>query len=76
MLHIEAPVPTAVVMVGSVEESYLASSRAFVERLGRAGVSAELIVAEQQDHRDTVLSLGDARSRLFREILAMVRPAG
>jgi acetyl esterase/lipase len=76
MLHIEAPVPAAVVMVGSVEENYLASSREFVERLGRAGVSAELIVAEQQDHRDTVMSLGNARSRIFREIVAMIRPAG
>jgi acetyl esterase/lipase len=76
MLHIEAPVPAAVVAVGSVEENYLASSREFVERLGRAGVSAELIVAGQEDHRDTVTSLGNARSRIFREILAMIRPAG
>jgi acetyl esterase/lipase len=76
ILHIEAPVPAAVVAVGSVEENYLASSREFVERLQRAGVSAELIVAGQQDHRDTVTSLGNARSRVFREILAMIRPAG
>ncbi|HEX2140507.1 MAG TPA: alpha/beta hydrolase [Woeseiaceae bacterium] len=76
LLQIEAPVPAAVVAVGSVEEKYLASSRELVERLERAGASAELVVAEGEDHRDTVVSLGDADSRVFREILAMIRPAG
>lgn len=75
ILHIEAPVPEVVVAVGSTEEKYLASSRNFVERLGQADVSAELVVAEGQDHRETVKALGEARSRIFRAILGMMRPA-
>jgi acetyl esterase/lipase len=75
ILHIEAPVPEVVVAVGSTEEKYLASSRNFVERLEQADVTAELVVAEGQDHRETVKALGQERSSIFRTILEMMRPA-
>jgi arylformamidase len=74
ILHIEASVPRVVVAVGSMEEKYLASSRNFVERLEEANVRAELVVAEGQDHRETVEALGQARSGIFRRILQMMSP--
>lgn len=73
ILHLGNPAPEAVVILGSAEQEYLQSSREFVERLGETGVSAELFVAQDHDHRATVYALGDADSAIFRHVLEMVR---
>ncbi|MEX2122731.1 MAG: alpha/beta hydrolase [Woeseia sp.] len=73
MLHIGDPVPAVVVAVGSVEETYLGSSREFVEKLSGMRVSAQLLVLEGENHRDTVASLADGDSDLFRRVLEMIR---
>ena len=72
VLHLGDPAPEAVVIVGSVEEEYLQSSRKFVERLEQAGVSAELFVADGRDHRATISELGDADSAVFRHALDVI----
>ncbi len=72
LLHIGDPAPAAVVAVGSVEDTYLGSSREFVDALAEHGVAAKLLVAEGENHRDTVTSLADGNSRLFRMILEMI----
>ncbi|MGH8168303.1 MAG: alpha/beta hydrolase [Woeseiaceae bacterium] len=73
MLHIADPAPAAVVAVGSVEETYLGSSREFAGKLSAMGVSTKLLIAEGEDHRGTVASLADGDSDLFRMTLEMIR---
>ena len=71
VLHINDPVPVALVAVGS-EERYRESSVAFTEALKAAGVNARYLLLDGQDHADTALALANEESELFRQIMEMI----
>jgi len=71
ILHVNDPVPVALVAVGS-EEGYQESSMAFTEALKAAGVDAHYLLLEGEDHADTALSLANGGSELFRQALEMI----
>lgn len=71
ILHVDDPVPVALVAVGS-EEGYQESSAAFTEALKAAGVDARYLLLEGEDHADTALSLANGESDLFRQTLKMI----
>ena len=71
ILHVNDPVPVALVAVGS-EEGYQESSTAFAETLKAAGVDARYLLLEGEDHADTALSLANGESELFRQTLKMI----
>ncbi|MDE0157858.1 MAG: alpha/beta hydrolase [Gammaproteobacteria bacterium] len=71
ILHVNDPVPAALVAVGS-EEGYQESSVAFTEALKAAGVDARYLLLEGEDHADTALSLANGESELFRQALEMI----
>ena len=71
ILHIDDPVPAALVAVGS-EEAYQESSMAFTEALKAAGVDAHYLLLEGEDHADTALSLANGDSELFRQVIEMI----
>ena len=67
ILHVNDPVPVALVAVGS-EEGYQESSVAFTEALKVAGVDARYLLLDGEDHADTALSLANGDSELFRQV--------
>ena len=71
ILHVNDPVPVALVAVGS-EEGYQESSVAFTEALKAAGVDAQYLLLDGQDHADTALSLANGDSDLFKQALEMI----
>ena len=71
ILHVNDPVPVALVAVGS-EEGYQESSTAFTEALKAVGVDAHYLLLEGEDHADTALSLANGGSELFRQALEMI----
>ncbi|NKB35762.1 MAG: alpha/beta hydrolase fold domain-containing protein [Gammaproteobacteria bacterium] len=71
ILHIKDPVPTALVVVGSVEK-YQESSIAFTEGLKAAGVDASYLLMEGEDHDDTAFSLANEDSALFKRAIKMI----
>lgn len=72
ILHVNDPVPLAVVAVGSTE-NYVDSSRQLVDTLKKKGCRAQLIVLQGQKHNDTALSAGDGDSPLVQAILSMIK---
>ena len=74
ILHVNDPVPAALVAVGS-EEGYQESSMAFTEALKAAGVDAHYLLLEGEDHADTALSLANGNSELFKQALRMILEA-
>ena len=71
ILHVNDPVPLALVAVGS-EEGYQESSVAFTEALKAAGVNAHYLLLEGEDHADTALSLANGESELFTQVIDMI----
>ena len=71
ILHVNDPVPVALVAVGS-EEAYQESSMAFTEALKATGVDAHYLLMEGEDHADTALSLANGDSELFRQVITMI----
>ena len=74
ILQIKDPVPVFLVAVGS-EEKYQDSSSAFVAALKAGGVDAHYLLLDGEDHKDTVLSLANPNSELFKQILKMIQRA-
>ena len=72
ILHVNDPVPVALVAVGS-EEGYQESSMAFTEALIAAGVDARYLLLDGEDHADTALSLANGESELFRQVMDIIR---
>ena len=72
ILHVNDPVPVALVAVGS-EEGYQESSVAFTEALKAAGVDAHYLLLEGEDHADTALSLANGDSELFRQVMDIIQ---
>ena len=72
LLNIKNPAPNALVALGSTEERFLDSSGKLVEALQKAGVKAELLVLDGEDHKDTVLSMADTDSPLFEKAIEMM----
>lgn len=72
LLHIRAPVPTALIVFGSGEAMLKTPSETFTKALNDKGVKAELLFLDGKDHSGTVLDLGDADSELTRAILKMI----
>ena len=75
ILHVNDPVPIALVAVGS-EEKYQETSTAFTEALQAAGVDARYLLLDGQDHADTALALADGDSELFRQVLEIILEDG
>jgi acetyl esterase/lipase len=71
ILHINDPVPSALVAVGSVEK-YQESSIAFTKGLKAAGVDANYLLMKNEDHDDTALSLANEESELFKRTIKMI----
>jgi len=72
ILHINDPVPSALVAVGSVEK-YQESSIAITEGLKAAGVDAYYLLMEGEDHDDTAFSLANEDSELFKRTIKMIQ---
>ena len=72
ILHINDPVPRALVAVGG-KEKYIQTSLLFTEKLKDADVKAEYILLEGEDHADTALSLADGNSKLFNQVIALIK---
>ena len=72
ILHINDPVPSALVAVGS-EEKYQESSIAFTEGLKAAGVDAYYLLMDGEDHDDTAFSLANEESELFKRTIRMIQ---
>jgi acetyl esterase/lipase len=72
ILHINDPVPAALVAVGS-REKYQDSSIAFTKGLKTAGTDAYYLLMEGEDHDDTALSLANEKSELFQRSLKMIQ---
>ncbi len=79
-LHIQDPVPTALVVAGATEnegyDDYVGSSEAFVARLAAQGTRARFLSLPGAGHRDTVWALGDENSELFRSVLRLINGSG
>ena len=72
ILHVNDPVPAALVAVGS-EEGYQESSMAFTEALKEAGVDARYLLLDGENHADTALSLANEDSELFKQALGIIQ---
>ena len=72
ILHVNDPVPVALVAVGS-KEKYQQSSSAFTKELIAAGTDAFYLLMEGEDHDDTALSLANEKSELFQRTLNMIQ---
>ncbi len=72
ILHINDPMPAAVVACGS-KEKYEESSSEFSRALWAAGVKGEYLNLEGQGHADTALSLANENSQLFKRVLALIQ---
>ena len=72
ILHINDPMPAAIVACGS-KEKYEESSSEFSRALWAAGVKGDYLNLEGQGHADTALSLGNENSHLFKRVLALIR---
>jgi acetyl esterase/lipase len=75
MLHLGDPAPSALVAVGTLEPSIQDSARQLTSELLAEGVRADFLLLDGEDHDDTVLSLADETSPLFRMILDMMQIA-
>ena len=73
VLNVQQAPPHCVVAIGSVEEKYMDSSRAFVEALKEKGGSARLLVLEDMDHDQTGLALRDGKGPLVQSILKVIQ---
>jgi len=71
ILHINDPVPSALVAVGSLEK-YQESSIAFANGLKAADVDAYYLLMDDEDHDDTALSLANEESELFKRTIRMI----
>jgi len=72
VLNIQNVSANAVVAVGSLEELYLESSKAFVEAIREEGGSAELLVLEGMAHDATALSAGDKDGPLVAALIELI----
>lgn len=72
LLNVQNPAPKALVALGSTEERLLASSEQLIKALRKDGVNANLLVLDGEDHKDTVLSLTNRQSPLFKMIMKMI----
>ncbi len=74
LLHIVAPVPVAIVAVGSLEDpaKMVGSSRDFAAKMTQAGAHADFLLLDGEDHRGTVRQLGEGNSVLFKAVIAMI----
>ncbi len=74
LLHIIAPVPAAVITVGGEENSgqFAETSQQLADKMRSQGVATTYLVLKGEDHKDTVLSLADEHSELFRDVLHMI----
>ncbi len=72
ILHINDPVPFALVAVGSLEK-YQESSIAFTKGLKQKGVDAHYLLMDGEDHDDTAFSLANEESELFKRTLKMIQ---
>jgi acetyl esterase/lipase len=66
--------PLFLLVAGSVETPYIASSKALADKLNANGGVASVLVLEGQAHDDTAWSLGNQRGELFQAILKMMKP--
>ena len=71
ILHINDPVPVALVATGSAEE-YVEPSLDFADALKAAGVDAHYLLLEGEDHADTALLLADENSDLAKQVINMI----
>jgi acetyl esterase/lipase len=67
--------PPFLLVAGSVEEPYIASSNRLADTLKANGGAASVLILQGQAHDDTAWSLHDERSALFQAILKMIKPA-
>ena len=67
--------PPFLLVAGSVEEPYIASSNRLADTLKANGGAASVLILKGQAHDDTAWSLHDERSELFQAILKMIKPA-
>jgi arylformamidase len=72
ILKVGRATPAVLVAVGSTEERFLETSEELVRTMEEHGTKATLLVLPGEDHKDTVLSLADPASRLFRSTLNMI----
>ena len=72
VLNIQNLSAKAVVAVGSLEDVYLESSKAFVEAIREEGGSAELLVLEGMAHDATALSAGDKDGPLVAALIELI----
>ena len=70
ILQIKDPAPAFIVAVG--DEKYRESSESFAAALNKAGVAARYLFLAGEDHRDTVVSLADENSELFKQTAALL----
>ena len=71
ILHINDPVPVALIATGS-EEEYVQASLDFADALKAAGVDAHYLLLEGEDHADTALLLADENSELAKQVINMI----
>lgn len=78
--HIKDPAPAAVIAFGEnsgdpLEDGRRETSQKLHSSLKAKGVNAVLVALKGENHIDTVFSLGDADSPLFKAVLHMIREA-
>lgn len=71
LLHVVDPVPSVIISVGSTEQ-FVESSRLLTQALKEHGVPVSLLILPGEDHKDTVLSLADENSPLFKAALELI----
>src|SRR5207249_2475498 len=80
MTNLSHAVPRWVISVGSAEASNPpidpAGSEAFAAKLRQNGAQASVLVLEDMNHSQTVLTLSDEQGKLFQAILGMIQPHG
>jgi arylformamidase len=73
VLHVSDPAPQALVVVGS-KEKYQQSSLELVEQLQANGSDAQYLLLDEQDHKDTALSIAQEDGEIFQAVLKMMKP--
>ncbi len=73
VLNVKPNPPPSLVVLGSVEERYLAPSQALVSALREHHGRADIMVLEGQAHDDTAAALGDGKGALVQAILKLIR---
>lgn len=68
--------PPFLLVAGSVETPYIASSKTLADKLKANGGIASVLVLDGQAHDDTAWSLGNESGELFQAILKMIKPGG